>query len=190
VLQFFEALTRFEWKLVTASVLVSMVLTGVCSAAFYLTRVLVLDRPAKHAIGPTNTRSPLYVSFGTELFALLFAVDLCIAIGLVEVWRLREFDAARTVYQVSAIIFMLLTGYCCWLALVYERFSYEAWLRFRGYGNHVPGWWSRVTALPSYCKWWMRATIVRWTISTVHLACIVKIARYDWLARIFPWLSV
>jgi hypothetical protein len=130
---FIEAIRQLGWRSIAIAVLISLVITAACSIAFYVGRLLVLDRKAKILALPKV--ASLYVSFGTELFALLFAVDLCVIAGFVEIWRLRDIPMAERVFRTSAVLFAFLTAYCCWLALVYERQSYAAWLRFKGYAN-------------------------------------------------------
>lgn len=67
-------------------VLWSVGITMLLSSLFWLARWYWLTRWMKrlqNAIG-----SVLYVGFGTELFAILVAVDLSVVLGLVEIWRL------------------------------------------------------------------------------------------------------
>ena len=179
-----------DWRLLVVAVFVSFVVTAVCSLGFFAIRWFNLDRPLKRLAPLEVARSPLYVSFGTELFALLFAVDLCVMGGFIEVWKLREFPYAEQAYRGASFGFLLLVAFLCLLSLRYERLSYEAWMSYTGYTASGPGWWFRIRHLPPFIVWWVRASVVRWFVSTVHLACIFKLARYDWIARMFPWLAI
>lgn len=77
----------------------------------------------------------LYVSFGTELFASLVAVDLSVAPGLVEVWRLGSAGNDEALYRIAAVFMLPLTCYLCVLALLYERKSFVAWWHWKTAGE-------------------------------------------------------
>ena len=161
------------WRQAAAALVVSTSITALCSIAFWLLRKAVLDRPISRLVKGSPTR--LYVSFGTELFALLVAVDLAVALSLVEIWKLREdFAHAKVIYPVVAVGLIVLTSYVCYLELKYEQRSFAAWLKFAGGTQQRSTWWERFRSLPTYARWWIWAFVARWFISAVHLAFILR----------------
>ena len=84
------------------------------------------------------------MSFGTELFALLVAVDLSVVLGLVEIWRLGSGEFPPMYYRIVAAIMLPLTCYLRAVGLIWERQAFQAWGETRSQELPVSRRWNGV----------------------------------------------
>lgn len=138
VRQFF---TTEIWP-VALPVLWSVGITILLSGLFWIARWYWLTRwaaPPQRSVG-----SVLYVSFGTELFALLVAVDLSVVLGLVEIWRLGSGEFPPMYDRIVAAIMLPLTCYLSAVGLIWERQAFQAWGETRSQELPVSRRWNGV----------------------------------------------
>ena len=109
---------------------------------------------------------------------MLFTVDLMVALGLVEAWWLSTcakgptwycsgLQMAEWVYRCAAGVLLVGTVYIAFVAVRYERLSIDLWKDYDAVER---------TRRPRFRidRWWMRAAMLRWIMSWLHLLWIVR----------------
>lgn len=168
-----EAVFVGGW-IVARPMILAILITVLSSLLFWIIRLIWLKNAA----------------FGTEVFAILFAVDFAVMTGLVEVWRLsscverslwycQNVDEAALLYRSAAAVLWVATPYFAAVAVQYERQSINASTAAR---SKVERGGELAFTVPAFDRWWLRAFMVRWSLSAVHMFFIIK----DSKASLFP----
>jgi hypothetical protein len=120
--------------------------------------------------------------YGTEAFSLLFAADLSVIFGTVEIWRVTYQAWPQQYYQYIAVALLVVTLICCAISVRCEQLSaaakrdYDIELRQVALGGLTlqdpDELWRR------YIVYWVKANLVRWSTTTLHLVWIVKTPRW------------
>jgi hypothetical protein len=159
-----EALLRI-WQTigpVVFPIIWSSVVTLACTAVFWTIRWWYgLDR-----------------GHGTEVFAILFAVDLSVLFGAVEAWRLTSEVLPISIYRAAALVLMLATVILCVLSVVYDRQAQDELERHdRALAERASR--PQLRQLRSaYRRWTLIAYMIRWATVNFHLWWIIKTPRW------------
>jgi hypothetical protein len=195
MLEFLRHLQAQGWALAWAIVYAQIMYLGFMVFFWWLRQLMF--------VGPLRNPEPEpYISFGTELFALLVTIDVAIVFGLVQAWRLAG-DASidvtiptahqdawevllrasgadwRYTYFKAAAIYIPLTIYICVVALHYERKGATCWYEFVASRKAGEPYVRRQFHLDRYLNWLAAASVLRWTIGWLHLLWIVRAPKWS-----------
>jgi len=147
---------------VVGAVFFSWVLLGFTSALFYEMR----------------RRRNLEYGFGTELFALLVAVDLAILLGVVDPTACLAFESTRRPLPIVVAALLAGTLYLAQVALRYEEQAVAAWQTFE---TAQPSLGQRQQLTYLILNWvppMLRVWFVRMVAGTSHLAFVAKVPKW------------
>jgi len=120
----------------------------------------------------------LGLSYGTDLFAVLLAADISVALGAVEAWRLGRLITSEQFFRITSVLLGILTIAACWRALTYEK---SANVAFAEAGRQSTLRSRRAHLRKRYLSSYARAYAVRWFIGTLHLWWIARVPRWTLL---------
>jgi hypothetical protein len=125
-----------------------------------------------------RTKAGLDQGFGTELFALLLAVDGAIVLGAVDVSTLLTDQAVQRFTLVLALVLAVSSILAAMLAIDFEVTARAAWMEYEQHEAR----WSLHERINFLREFWLRPYLSAWTIrtmaSTIHLAWIVRIPKW------------
>jgi hypothetical protein len=139
---------------------------------------------------------------------MLFAVDLTVGFGLVEAWNLSscvkgptwycdDMAMARFNYQIAAFVLLPASVVAAIIAVKWEKLSQDHWKPINAANALVavprPKGWYRLNLWAKWLRskwrepwfrvdrWWLRAAVLRWVWSSVHLAFIIRVPKWDFV---------
>jgi hypothetical protein len=147
---------------IALAILIAWGLVGVSSLLFYLIR---------------RTQDLKY-GFGTELFAILFAVDIAIVLGVIDPTSLIRDQEVRPLYTALALLLAVGTICAAFGAVEFERRSILGWQTYEQDRAKL----SRTEQYTYLAKYWWQPQAVAWLIrastSAFHLMWIVRIPKW------------
>jgi hypothetical protein len=120
------------------------------------------------------------------MFAILFAADLSVTVGAVEIWKLANQSWLPITYRLVAAGMLVLTLLSCLIAVRFERTSARA----RDDYDQELGYVERgglILQDPAVLRWryrvfWAWSYMIRSAVMSFHLWWIVKIPRWALLS--------
>ena len=112
-------------------------------------------------------------SVGTDLFAVLLAADIAVALGVVEAWKITS-GSTETVYRAAAGLLAFLTMATAWIAVEFEAAANRA------HAAALSETQSRVKALlrRDYLDNFVNAYVARLAISSLHIWWVTTTPRW------------
>jgi hypothetical protein len=115
----------------------------------------------------------LNYGFGTELFAILFAVDVAVILGVVDPTAVLVGEQTRKTYMVLAMVLAVLTIAAATYAIEYEARAHA--IR-REYAERSSA--SDRLLLMRWLAAYLTSWLVRVTINTIHIVWIVRVPKW------------
>jgi hypothetical protein len=184
MLFFLSTLKELGWTVVWPGLFAGL-LAVLPSLIFWLMR-------RRYLAGDPKAPGLVIAAFGTELFALLFAVDLAVALGLVEAWTLSSCfktpnlfcegpAEVEFLYRVAAWVMAVFgTPLLALVAMEWERESVKFTLQERALDTQ------RQKPRVEVDGWWIKGTLLRWTLSAFHLWFIVSVPKLKLFLPFLP----
>jgi hypothetical protein len=144
------------------AVLIAWTLVGASSLLFYRLR----------------SRQGLEYGFGTELFAVLFSVDLAIAIGAVDPGALIWVETIKRLHPLLAATLAIVVIIAATISIDLEVKARDGWQRYEARRLEM----SKVQRMEFLRTSWVMPFVLAWTVraatSTLHLVWIIRVPKW------------